>query len=82
MTSGFVFNEDGSILYMVNTSYYALCDDEICFNLSCDFHNIKNKRLDNSYEIMRADVEHTNGYDVSIDFNENGLDKFRVYKVL
>lgn len=83
-TSGFCFNEDGSMLFMVNTAYYELQDDETCLNLSCIFHGITRKKIDGEYEIMRADVEYVseNNWEVSIDFDENGKDEFRVYKVI
>ena len=83
-TSGFCFNEDGSMLFMVNTSYYALYDDEICLNLCCAFHGMTKKKFDGEYKIMRADVEYVNenSWEISIDFNENGKDEFRVYKVI
>jgi hypothetical protein len=82
MTSGFVFNDDGSMSYMVNTSYYGVYDDEICFNLSCRFHKVENKVLSKDYEIMRANIEQGKDWNVMIDFVEDGKDKFRVYKVI
>ena len=82
MTSGFCFNEDGSMSFMVNTSYYALYDDEICFYLSCNFHKIEDKILSDTYEIMRANIEHSDSWNVTIDFIEDGKDEFRVYKVV
>lgn len=83
-TSGFVFKEDGSYLFLVNPQYYNLEDDAICFEMSCMCRNIKNMVIGNNYEIMRADFRdrHGNGWDVWIDFNENGKEEFRVYKVI
>ena len=81
-TSCFCFNEDGSMSFMVNTSYYHLQDDKSCFNLSCGFHKIENKILSDTYEIMRANIEHGDGWNVMIDFIEDGKDEFRVYKVI
>lgn len=83
-TSGFTFEEDGSYLFLVNTKYYSTKDDAICFRLSSVFHNIENTTIENNYEIMRADIRdrHDNGWDVWIDFNDNGKEEFRVYKVI
>lgn len=81
--SGFIFNEDNSILYMVNTKYHIPSNDAVCFSASCLGHRMKNKKLSATYEIMRANVEcYSNGRSVSVDFDENGKDEFRVYKVL
>jgi hypothetical protein len=81
--SGFVFEETGGMLYMVNTAFYPLRDDKTCFELSCLLHKIENKKLDKDFELMRADVEYIGeDWKTSIDFNENGRDEFRVYKVL
>ena len=82
-TSGFALKEDGSKLFMVNTKYYSIEDDAVCFILSSNFHNMKNATIENNYEIMRADIKdrHGNYWDVWIDFNDNGREEFRVYKV-
>lgn len=82
-TSGFAFEEDGSYLFLVNPKYYHLEDDATCFELSCMYHKMKNMTIKNDYEIMRADIKDRsgNGWDVWIDFNENGKEEFRVYKV-
>lgn len=83
-TSGFAFKEDGSYLFLVNTKYYYLEDDAICFEMSCACHKFKNMTINNNYEIMRADIKdkNANGWDVWIDFNDNGKEEFRVYKVI
>ena len=81
--SGFAFEENGDMLYMVDTAFYPLYDDKTCFELSCLLHKIENKKLDNDFEIRRANVEYVGtGWKASIDFNENGRDQYRVYKVL
>lgn len=81
--SGFAFEDNGGMLYMVDTAFYPLRDDKTCFELSCLLHKIKNKKLDTEFEIMRADVEYTGeGWEASIDFKEDGRDEYRVYKVL
>ena len=82
-TSGFCFNEDGSMLFMINTAYYKPQDDEACLSLSCIFHGIAKQKFNGEYEIMRANAEYVNenNWEVSIDFNENGKDEFRVYKI-
>ena len=83
-TSGFCFEEDGSKLFLVNTKYYYLKDDAACFRFSSAFHNMQNVTIDSNYEIMRADIEytHNNTWDVQIDFNDNGQEELRVYKVI
>ena len=40
ITSGFSFDEDGSKLFLVNTKYYHIEDDDACFRLSSGFHNM------------------------------------------
>lgn len=83
-TSGFCFQEDGSKLFLVNTKYYYLKDDAACFRMSSAFHSMQNITIENSYEIMRADIKyvHDNSWDVQIDFNDNGQEELRVYKVI
>lgn len=83
-TSGFGFNENNDMLFMINTSYYKPQDDEICLHLGCSFHGITKKRFDGECEIMRANVEYVSkhSWETLIDFNENGKDEFRVYKVI
>lgn len=83
-TSGFALKEDGSYLFLVNTKYYYLEDDATCFEMSCACRRFKNMKIKNNYEIMRADIKdrHSNGWDVWIDFNDNGKEEFRVYKVI
>lgn len=80
MTSGFCFYDD-NLLYMVNTEFYNIPDDKSCFNLSCKYHSIEDKVLDDNYKIMRADVVLQEDYNVSINFKEDGKEEFRVYKV-
>ena len=81
-TSCFAFNEDGSMSFMVNTKYYNIQDDASCFRLSCGFHGITNAKIDDNYKIMRANLKHLdNNWRVSIDFDEDGKNEFRVYKV-
>lgn len=80
MTSGFCFDDD-NLLYMVNTKSYNISDDRSCFNLSCKYHSIEDKVLDDNYKIMRADVVLQEDCNVSINFKENGKEEFRVYKV-
>ena len=82
MGSGFVYEEDGSMLYLVNVTTYDLVDDESCFDYSCRFHGIHNKKLDKTYEIMKANCEYTEGYNVMLEFKKDGEDEYRVYKVL
>jgi hypothetical protein len=45
---------------------------------------MQNVTIDSNYEIMRADIEytHNNTWDVQIDFNDNGQEELRVYKVI
>lgn len=83
-TSGFAFKEDGSYLFLVNPQYYNLEDDATCFELSCICNKMKNMKIENNYEILKADIKdrHGNGWDVWIDFNEDGKEEFRVYKVI
>lgn len=84
MPSGFAINEDGMV-FMVNTAYYIKVeDDPTIFRWSCGFHEIKNKRLADTFELMKADVTwHNDGsWRVDIDFDENAKDEYRVYKVL
>lgn len=81
MKSGFCLNENGELLYMVNTKFYDIKDDKTCFESSCKLHNIKGKTL-NSYEIKRANIEKSYGFDVLIDFKEDGFEEFRVYKTI
>lgn len=83
-TSGFAFKEDGSKLFLVNTKYYYLEDDPHCFQMSCICHRFKNMKIENNYEIMRANIKDRDGdvMDVWIDFNNKGKETFRVYKVL
>ena len=83
-TSGFVFMEDGSKLFLVNTKYYYLKDDATCFRLSSAFHSMQNVTIENSYEIMRADINYINdnSWEVQIDFNDNGQEELRAYKVI
>lgn len=84
-TSGFAFKENGSKLFLVNTKYYYLKDDPLCFEMSCMFHNMKNVIIENNYEIIRANIKHRNDSDiwaVWIDFDNGGTEEFRVYKVL
>ena len=82
-TCCFAFNEDGSMSFMVNTKYYKVQDDASCFRLSCGFHNITDARINNDYKIMKANLKHAdNNWKVFIDFNDEGKDEFRVYKVL
>jgi hypothetical protein len=83
-TSGFTFKEDGSYLFLVNSQYYNLEDDVACFELSCMYNKMKNVKIENNYEILKADIKdrYGNGWSVWIDFNENGKEEFRVYKVI
>lgn len=83
-TSGFSFDKDGNDLFLVNTKYYHVQDDAICFKLSCMSRDIQNAAIENDYKIMRADIKdrHGNGWDVWIDFNDNGKEEFRVYKMI
>lgn len=83
-TSGFAFKEDGSKLFLVNTKYYYLEDDPHCFQMSCIYHRFKNMKIENNYEIIRANITDRDGdvMDVWIDFNNKGKETFRVYKVL
>jgi len=83
-TSGFSFDGDGSKLFLVNTKYYHIEDDTACFKLSSSFHNMKNATIESNYKIMKADIKdkHGNGWDVWIDFNDNGKEEFRAYKVI
>lgn len=80
MTSGFCFDDD-NLLYIVNTGFYDTSDDKSCFRLSCMYHSMIDKVLDDNYKIMRADVVLQEDCNVSINFNENGKEEFRVYKV-
>jgi hypothetical protein len=83
-TSGFAFKEDGSYLFLVNTKYYRLKDDVICFELSRNFHHMQNMIIECDYKIMRANIKdrHGNGWDFWIDFDDNGKEEFRVYEVI
>lgn len=83
-TSGFSYNDDGSMCFLVNTKYYYLEDDKTCFEFSSIFHRFKDIEISDSYKIMRADIEYTNdnSWDVNIDWNENGKNELRVYKVI
>ena len=83
-TSGFSFDKDGNKLFLINTKYYYIEDDIICFERSSNYHDMKNATIGNDYKIMRADIRDRsgNGCDVWIDFNNNGREEFRAYKVL
>ena len=83
-TSGFAFNEDGSTLFLVNTKYYYLEDDRLCFEMGRMSRNMKNVTIENHYEIMRANIMDRDGdfMGVWIDFNDNGKEELRVYKVI
>lgn len=83
-TSGFCFQEDGSKLFLVNTKCYKPEEDTVCFIMSSAYRNMHNTTIENSYEIMRADIKyvHDNSWDVQIDFNDNGQEELRVYKVI
>ena len=83
-TSGFAFEEDGSKLFLVNTKYYYLEDDRLCFEMGRMHRNMKNATIENDYKIMRANITDRDGdvMDVWIDFNNKGKETFRVYKVL
>lgn len=82
MPSGFVFNEDGTMSYVVNVQYYEPNDDETCFYMSCKFHKMENKALSDRYKIMRANVEWGKDFNVMVDFVEDGKEEFRVYRIL
>jgi hypothetical protein len=81
-TSGFSFGEDRD-LFLVNTKYYKVEDDTTCFRISCISRDIQNATIENSYKIMRADIIDGlgNGWNVWIDFNDNGREEFRAYKI-
>ena len=83
-TSGFSFDKDGNDLFLVNTKHYKVEDDVTCFRISCICRDIQNATIKNSYKIMRADIIDClgNGWDVWIDFNDNGKEEFRVYKMI
>ena len=79
MTSGFFF-EDGFVYYFVNTEMYRMEDDKACFKRSRMFHNVNDFILGETYEIRRANAK-INGYNLSIDFCDDGEYELRVYKV-
>ena len=83
-TSGFALREDGTNFFLVNTKYYNLEDDMTCFDLSRVYHHKGNITIKNNYEIMRADIRdrYGNGWVAWIDFNDNGKEEFRAYKVI
>ena len=83
-TSGFIDESDTSKLFAINTRYYPVDDDLICFQISCIYHHIANAEINPEYEIKRAKITPRKGghpLDIWVEFDENGEAELRVYRV-
>ena len=55
-TSGFSVDEDGNRIFLINTKYYHIQDDQICFWMSCACRGLKNLYINDLYKIQRANI--------------------------